>query len=188
MWFLYPLLLLLGLAYLGKKIIKVYQRGDPAVAVQKGSDLLADPNSPAGRAEFSRRVFEFSGDLQQWNEQMTGGGLFLSEWIRHQEQYRAFEAQKRGEELSVNFVDDSLTFGGDLRGGEIVPLDGYLSPSEDPMARALAFLLDSFWGKRICHHAIDAMDEATLESRTWKSRDCLSFDFNCILPLKSGRF
>lgn len=178
-WFIYPLFLLLGLAFLGKQVVKIYQRGDQSVVRQDGMDLITDPNSEAGRAEFMRRFLKYSGDLEQWNQQVATADLYLSGWIRYLDNYRAFDGHKLGSELSVQFVDDTRSFVANVHQGELVPLPGHISPNEEPMAHALAYLLEDHGGKRLCHYATDAMRTASFEPVLWQSRDCLALDYFC---------
>ncbi len=178
-WFIYPVLLVVGLAYVGKKITTLYHRADQPVAQEKVIEPLADPNSEVGRAEILGRLADSSDDPWAWSQQLEKGELHLTGWIMHAEEYRAFEAQRQADNLSVNFVGDNRGFRANFVGGEVVAPPRFASLVDEPVARGLIVLVHSLWGGRLHHHGLEVIERANFEITDWRGVPCLSVAFYC---------
>jgi hypothetical protein len=178
-WFLYPLFFIVVAAFIGFKVMGLYEQGDSGSAPSREEVLFADPDSEKAREELLRRHAAFSGDLLEWSHDAASKEIQFSGWIMGEEDYRAFEARKVGDAVSVHFMNENRHFSGNIFQGEIVPFPGVENPLLDSKASSLMRLLSTFGNAAGSQLKREAIESGDLQKDYWRGHSAIALTYFC---------
>lgn len=178
-WFLYPLFFIVVTAFIGFKVMGLYEQGDSGSASSGEEILFEDPSSEEAREELLRRHAAFSGDLIGWSQDAASKEIQFSGWIMGEDDYRAFEAQKVGDAVNVHFLNENRRFAGNVFQGEIVPLPSEENPLLDSRVTSLMLLLATFGDAECSQLKREAIETGALQKDYWRGRAAVALTYFC---------
>lgn len=178
-WYAYPILILGLIAFIGKQVLKHIENSTDAPIVEGTAPIAGTPLNNSERAEVLNRFLRESGGLEEWTRYGKSNHISAGGWIMYREAYRIFEATKLDENLEVDFLALTGSYGARFERGALKPQQNRADPNDDPMAQAVSILLDSYGDYTFSRQMLEALQSAPLNRSFWNGRPSVELSFRC---------